>query len=199
MDKIAINDKVCLKQGLTPEEVLLSLAIRSGDFNENLSNLIAREVIVARNGQYLVTQHWSDVIDEILCDSSKQQDNERLLNLAKSMMACFPKGKMPGTPYYYRCNSTEVVRKLKKFFEVYGDTYSDEQIIDATKRFVASFNGDYKYMPLIKYFISKLKPITEEDGTTHNVEFSPLADFLENEEDEDVVSCSDDWLANVRN
>ncbi len=203
--KINIDEKVCIKHKLTPSELLIALAIRSANnFEEIVNNMVNREILVNHEGKFLVTQHWNEVVDEILCDSSDnvELDEQRLLNLAIKMRECFPAGKMPGTAYYYRCNNSEVIKKLKKFFVMPGNqNYTDEEIINATKRFVASFKGNYRYLPLIKYFISKLKPVQEEDGTIHNVEFSPLADYLENREDEGgvVVSTSDDWMLTSRN
>ena len=189
--KITIDDKICLKHGLTPNEVMLALAIRTGEMEEDISNMVARGILVDK-GEYLVTQRWSDVLDEILCDSqsSIEKSDEELLNLAQRMRECFPQGKMPGTPYYYRCNNSEVIKKLKKFFIQYGN-YPDEDIVDACKRFVASFRGNYKYLPLVKYFISKLKDQEDEDGTIHKVEYSPLADYLENKEE--TVTDTSDW------
>ena len=197
--KITIDEKVCLKHKLTPKEVLLTLAIRSSkDLQKVFDNLVNREVLVNREGKYYVTQHWSDEIDVILCDSIGEVSDDRINNLAEKLRDCYPKGKMPNTPYYYRCNSREVRQKLKKFFTLYGK-YSDEELIDATKRYVASFNGNYKYLPLIKYFIMKNKKVMDEDGSYHVVEVSPLADFLENKEDNNVVTANDDWLSIVRN
>lgn len=189
--KITIDDKICLKHGLTPNEVMLALAIRTGEMKEDISNMVARGILVDK-GEYLVTQRWSDVLDEILCDSqsSIEKSDEELLNLAQRMRECFPQGKMPGTPYYYRCNNSEVIKKLKKFFIQYGN-YPDDDIVDACKRFVASFRGNYKYLPLVKYFISKLKDQEDEDGTIHKVEYSPLADYLENKEE--TVAETSDW------
>lgn len=197
--KWTIDEKVCLKHHLSLEEVLMALTIRScKDLDFTLSNLQAREVLTLQGNKYLVTQHWSDILDEILCDSSKETDNEeRLRNLARKMMDCFPKDKMPGTAYYYRCNVREVSLKLKKFFLVYGE-YSDEDIIDATKRFVASYRGDYKYMPLLKYFISKNKKVLGEDEEYHVQEVSELATYLENK-GEDTPEEDDDWLVSSRN
>ena len=190
--KITIDDKACLKHKMTVEEVLVALAIRIGKLENNLENMVKREILVDSKTGYLVTQRWSDVLDEILCDSqsSIEKSDEELLNLAQRMRECFPQGKMPGTPYYYRCNNSEVIKKLKKFFIQYGN-YPDEDIVDACKRFVASFRGNYKYLPLVKYFISKLKDQEDEDGTIHKVEYSPLADYLENKEE--TVTDTSDW------
>ena len=45
----------------------------------------------------------------------------------------------------------------------------------------------------------KNKKVMDEEGSYHVVEVSPLADFLENKEDNNVVTASDDWLVEVRN
>lgn len=198
--KITIDERQCLKHHLTPEEVLIALVVRnSKNIDEILNNLEKREVLVYDNAKYQVTQRWSDEIDEILADSSGAiDDEERLGSLAQKMRDVYPKGRMPGTPYYYSCNKREVVLKLKKFFALYGN-YKDEDVIDATKRYVASFQGNYRYLPLIKYFIYKEKLKLGEDGQQHVSPESPLATCLENKEDNNLVTASDDWLTNVRN
>lgn len=198
--KITIDERQCLRHHLTTEEVMMMLALRMcKDTNEVIANLEAREVIADQNGRLMLTQRWSDELDEILLDSTGEvDDEERLLNLAKKMRDAYPKGKMPGTAYFYRCNNREVVLKLKKFFATYGN-YPDDRILDATKRYVASFNGNYKYLPLIKYFISKDKLRLGEDGQQHVSPESPLATYLENKEDSNLATASDDWLMTVRN
>lgn len=197
--KLIIDDNVCQKHHLTPEEVMLSLAIRNtSDFNKVLNSLVEREVLVLQGNKYLVTQHWSDEIDEVLADSQGAIDTERLASLAQQMRECYPKGKMPGTVYFYRCNSREIILKLKKFFTVYGN-YPDSRIIEATKKYIASYNGNYRYLPLLKYFILKNKRVQDEDGSSHIVEVSPLADYLENKEENSLVTATDDWLTTVRN
>lgn len=198
--KIVIDDKICLKNKLPLQEVLMAIVIRSSDNPQAIiDNMIGKQVLASHEGKLTIAQHWDKVIDTILVDSAGAiDDEERLGILADKMKQCFPEGKMPGTPYYYRCNKREIILKLKKFFTQYGN-YKDEDIIDATKRFVASFNGNYKFLPLIKYFIMKNKTIIGEDGAGHVSECSPLADYLENKEDDNVVTASDEWLMNTRN
>ena len=206
--KITIDEKTCLKHNLTVQEVLITLAMREGKVKEAVNNLVSREVLVDRNGEYYVTQHWNDVIDEILCDSANNGvdlSDERLITLAKKVQECFPVMKMKyanGTdsPFYFRCNKTEIKNKLKKFLTVYGDV-SDEDIVDATKRYVATYaSKGYLGMRLAKYFILKEDRKLMADEEVHVEEISDLATFLENktEEDTDIVS-GDDWLMNSRN
>lgn len=199
--KITIDDKICLKHKLSIEEVLIALAVKYGkNLKETYENLLNREVLVKDDENIYLTQHWNDVLDEIILDSNGAiDDEERLKNLANRMKEVYPKGKMPGTPYYYQCNTREIMLKLKKFFKIYGN-YADDDIVEATKRFVSSFNGNYKFLPLIKYFIFKDKLVMDEDGMQHVSPESPLATFLENKDNnENLASASDDWLASVRN
>ena len=203
--KITIDEKVCLKHKMTLQEFLLALAFRSMNDND-IHNMLEREILVRQNGQYKITQHWSDVLDEIISDSSSKtgKSDEELVALAKKMMELYPQGKMKDrygrmTPYYYRCNNGEVVKKLKKFFTIFGNV-SDEDILDATRRYVASFQGNYTGMRLIKYFILKDDVKPSEDGTGHVEQISDLATFLENKEsEEEGVNNDDSWLMNSRN
>lgn len=197
--KMTIDDKVCLKHGLTPGEALLLLVLKTGNYMEDISNLEARQIISLQDNHYVINPQWNDALEKVLSESSESQDEEeRLLSLAKQMRELFPKGKMPGTAFYYRCNNREVVLKLKKFFIQYGQ-YSDEEILAATKKFIASYHGDLRYMPLIKYFISKNKKVEDENGEFHIQETSELASYLENEDLSEDIEEDDDWLLTSKN
>ena len=105
------------------------------------------------------------------------------------------------TPYYYRCNKSEVSKALNRFFTQFGN-YPEDEIIDATKRYVASFQGNYTGMRLAKYFIMKNPIKQDENGKGYVEQVSDLLTFLENKESEKevgVVINSDDWMMNVRN
>lgn len=206
--KVTLDEKQCLKNKLTLQETLIALAMRAGDVKKTVDNLLAREVIVERNGEYLITQHWNDVVEEILCDSQNNGldlSDERLTALAVKVQECFPKQKMryasgQESPFYFRCNKTEIKNKLKKFLTIYGEV-ADEDILDATKRYVATYTSkSYLGMRLAKYFILKDDRKIGADEVVHVEQLSDLATFLENkvEEGESVVN-GDDWLNNMRN
>jgi hypothetical protein len=204
--KIVIDEKVCTKHKMTPVEVLFALAIRASESPQGeLLNMENREIIVKDRDVYRVTQHWSDVLDEIIADSSGnvERTDEELIELAKKMRELYPQGRMldrrtgQPTAYYFRCNTTEVVKKLKTFFMRYGN-YSDEDILDAEKRYVASYRGNYqqKGFRLIKYFIFKDDVKQGPDGN-YIEPLSPLLDFLENKESEEEEVINGDILANL--
>lgn len=200
MKKIVIDEARCLKLGLTLQEALIALAISMGKYKETVTNMTNRSILIQNifsQGSPDLSPEWEKKVSSML-----SSDDERLKALAMEMQQCFPEGKKPGTVYYFRCNVREIVNKLKKFFEVYGD-YDDDNVIAATKKFVASFNGDYRLMPLIKYFISKNKKVMGENGEISVNEVSELATTLENMSDDEEgipeISDSDDWLMSSRN
>ena len=156
-----------------------------------------------------VLSDWKSTIKKLNSDESKGTTNlsdERLDSLAVKLQNCFPKQKMIypngiASPFYFRCNKTEIKNKLKKFLTIYGDV-ADEDIIDATKRYVASYaSKGYRGMRLSKYFIMKDDRKLMADDEVHVEEISDLATFLENKTEDtpsDIVD-GDDWLMNSRN
>lgn len=185
--KLIIDDKVCTKHKLSIEEVLMALSVRGEDPKKTLDNMVAREIVIKQGGKFLVTQHWSDVLDEVLAESGGcTMSEEELKALAKKMIDAYPHGAMIDrktgrpTPYFFHCNNAEVRTKLKSFFSRYGD-YSEEELLDAEKRYVARWNGNYQQIGFrqLKYFIFK------KDKDTGEIT-SPLLDFLENKESGEV-------------
>ena len=188
--KYVIDDAVAEKMGLSLPQVLLLMLIKTGqNTNEILQELLDKEAVVALDVypvKYMITQRWSDTCDNILLTSDRTVPTEdEILPIAEKLMAIFPQGKKPGTPYYWKCNRREVALKLKSFFKLYGTKYTEEEILEAATNYVNSFNGDYRFMRLLKYFIWK-----KEDG----VEISELATFIDNAGQEDEVGESSNWV-----
>lgn len=182
--KVTLDTEVISKSKLDLQELLLLLFIRQGgDIDATLISLQKKGAIVKELlGGYLVTQSYSDEMDNVLLTSdSNIPSDEKLFPLAEKLMAIMPQCKKEGTPYFFKCNKREIVLKLKKFFKFYGK-YSAEDIIEATQRYVDSFNGDYTYMKLLKYFIMKDERRTSAEGVGYIEEVSILATFLENKD-----------------
>ena len=213
--KVTIDEKVCTKQKMTPQEVMISLAVRSLKKNETLDkileNMLKREILVKEGDRYFITQHWNDVVDEVLADSSGscKKTPDELMNLAARIQECFPKMAQPDkfgrpTKYFFRCNKREIMLSLKRFYEAYGEVIedvTDDDIIDATRRYVAEGAKEgYRGMRLSKYFIFKNEQKRDEDGMGHIEQVSDLMTYLENKEsEEEAETNSDDWLMNSRN
>lgn len=197
--KITLDEKTCLKNKLTLQEALIATAVSMGNYKSVFDNMINRHVLGIM-GQSLDSK-WKDIIKNLI-----NSEDERFEALATKVQECFPKQKMmyangTASPFYFRCNKTEIKNKLKKFLTVYGDV-TDEDIIDATKRYVASYAPKgYRGMRLAKYFIMKDDRKLMADEEVHVEEISDLATFLENKTEDtpsDIVD-GDDWLMNSRN
>lgn len=194
---ITIKEEVCKKYNLTLGEVLAILLVKSGSVSEIMISLESREVVVRDlYNEYLVTQRWDDVVSNILLDSDKlSQSSNRIENLASKLMDVFPKEKKVGTCHYFRGNLKDNTLRLKKFFKLYGNKYSDEQILEAANKYVQSFNGNYTYMRILKYFIWKDEKKLNEEGKMYVEETSDLATWIENAGQED--SMSEDWTSSL--
>lgn len=197
--KITLDEKTCLKNKLTLQEALIAAAVSMGNYKCTFDNMINRHVLGIM-GQS-VDSKWKDIIKNLI-----NSEDARFEALATKVQECFPKQKMmyangTASPFYFRCNKTEIKNKLKKFLTIYGEV-ADEDIIDATKRYIASYAPKgYRGMRLAKYFIMKDDRKLMADDEVHVEEISDLATFLENKTEDtpsDIVD-GDDWLMNSRN
>lgn len=204
MKKIEIDEAKCLKLGLTLQETLIAIAISMGKYKETATNMLNRGIITLdlfKQGSPDITSKWKSKVSSFLAS-----DEQRLETLALKVQDCFPKQKLMyangrESPFYFRCNKTEIKNKLKKFLDIYGEV-SDDDIIDATKRYVDTYAPKgYVGMRLAKYFILKDDKRLTVDDEVHVEQLSDLATFLENKSEnkpQDIVN-GDDWLLNSRN
>lgn len=194
---ISINDNVCSRHGITKEAALVLGAIQYGS-DEVYKDLIDKGLITSVNGsllelnkKYTITPKGINLFSDVILESDKDPSiNCDMTDLVKELRSIYPEGRMPGTSYYYRGNTADIEKKLKSFFKRYGNNYTKEQILDATRRYVQSFNGSYTYMRLLKYFIWKDEV---RDGET--IQVSQLAEWIDNANQ--VNSTSMDWTSTL--
>ena len=197
--KFTIDEEICKKMGMTLPEVLAVILVKTGvDIGELFKELQQKQIVVTQTtllGKVImVTQRWDDVVSNILLSSDTAVPSEdRIEKLASTLMQIFPQGKKEGTNTYWRGNIKDTKLKLKKFFKLYGTKYSDEQIITATRKYVESFNGNYSYMRVLKYFIWKDMRKQDSEGNFYIEEVSDLATLIENAGHEEVLR--DDWTS----
>lgn len=196
--KYVIDEDVIKKNGMELEEFLLLLLIKTGVDVSRLSVEMENKQMLVKdilNG-WRATPKWVDLVDKSLLDADKTiPDDKRLTQLADELRKLFPASKKAGTCHYYRGNTRDLVLRLQKFFKLYGNKYTDNQILAAAKNYVESFNGNYTYMRILKYFIWK-SSIVKDDETAlqgHVIESSDLADWIENKN-----ITSDDWTVEAR-
>lgn len=197
--KLVIDSEVCESKGLTLEEfIVLYLNSKNIDINKTINSIIEKKVAgkdLFNPNAVVLSSNSRKLLEEIILDSDKTvaKNNKRLENLAEKLRELYPEGKKQGTQYYWRDSNSVIVKKLKALIKKYGDCFTDEQAINATKKYVASFNGNYQFMQLLKYFISKN---VVKGGEVE--ETSQLLSYIENAGQEDKQQMTIDWETELR-
>lgn len=196
--KITINKEACSKNGISLGEILVLLAIaNSVDLGKSQQALLSTGLVTAFGStndiDLRITNKGTEALTNCIIDSVDytKSEEDRLIALAEKMRELYPSGRKEGTNYMWRGTTAEVVRKLKTLETKYRFKFTDEQALSATKRYVQSFNGNYRFMQLLKYFI--LKAGSDCDG---NIEVkSEFMSLIENEGQ--VNSQRDDWMSTM--
>ena len=193
MDKVSINKDVLEKNNLSMDEFLvLLLTYNKVNIQEVKQSLVEKGLadFSVFDDELVISSTTKDLITSITIDSDVKvlSKDKEFRELADKLKELFPKGKKAGTTYMWRDSTAVIARKLKTLVVKYDYQFTEEQAIKATKAYVESFNGDYTYMQLLKYFILKSLP----DGEIK----SDFMSYIENEGQEDELS--DNWLNEMR-
>ena len=170
--KIVLDTEVCKKEGKDVDIALYLISLLCGSkITQNTFEKARQQRLLTFSQMYDVRNPFPDyvtltdtgehIVESLMASSVNVSSEERCTQLAEKLREIFPAGKKPGYAYTWRDSVSCIADRLKKFFMKYGE-YTDEQVIEATKAYVASFNGNYTYMQLLKYFIWKNKVTGEE-------------------------------------
>ena len=158
--KFTVDSKILEAAGVSVEEFAIILYYLAGGkeiLNEKLCEDLRDRGFLKRElfgysfhpGKRNKVQKW------LALPSCTKETIDKLGTLADKLRNLFPEGRKNGGNYYWR-DSTEIIKgRLATFFKRYGEKFTDEQIVEATENYVKSFNGNYQYMQLLKYFIFK--------------------------------------------
>lgn len=192
---ITINEAVLEKYNLTLDEFLvLYLCSKEVDIENIIKQLIEDKVVdrdLHNKVSAVVSNNTKELIASIIIDSDKTTINKdvEFNDLAKKMRDLFPEGRKEGTTYYWRDSVAIIARKLKTLVAKFNAKFTEEQALEATKKYVESFNGDFRYMQLLKYFILKT------DKNTGEIR-SDFLSLIENPEDSDKLN--ENWQNELR-
>ena len=192
--RYTIDDAILSKYNLTEEEfIALVVSFRDLDIQRGNDNLIAKGIAdrnIYDKTKIVLSNNTKNMIGSIIVDSDKETINreEEFLDVAQSLRELYPKGKKPGTTYMWKDSNTIIAQKLKTLVVKFGYKFTKEQAIEATRRYIESFRGDYRYMQLLKYFILKTDRATGEIR-------SDFMSYIDNENQGEVNS---NWLSEIR-
>ena len=178
---ITVADKILDKYNLSIEEFLiLYICSKEYDIKELIDTIIAKgyaDKNLYNPNTAIVSNNVKEIISSVIIDSDKAviDKEEDYLRVAKKMQEIFPKGKKEGTTYAWRDCTAVIAKKLKTLVVKFDFKFTEEEALEATRKYVESFNGNYKFMQLLKYFILK------NDATTGDIK-SEFMSLIENED-----------------
>lgn len=192
--KLIIDSDACLNNGTCIGEVLLLYEYALKISPESMKqSLIDKGYITNAGdlfGRYTATDKAVKLLDNVLADSSVDDDT-KITELATKLKELYPKGKKEGTNQFWADGVSIIVKRLKIFYKKYG-FYDNDIIIKATEDYIKSFNGDYRFMKTLKYFLwsEKVNKAGEVEPT------SDLLTYIENADEIDELS--NDWLNDLK-
>lgn len=198
-----INKSALIKAGITFQEFLYLLICHADVNLDNVkASLIAKDfgqVSLFANTLQLNDSGRKAIINVLR--SKKEiftniKTTEELEKLARRMMEEYPTGakkNSSGNTYSWRSTVTDIMRRLKKWYDKYPNNYTDDEIVEATKYYVQSFNGNYSMMKVLMYFIMKNESINGE-----TIERSILNETIELIRDGGTAVTDTDWTGELR-
>lgn len=121
------------------------------------------------------------------CTTDKNEEDRYDL-LAKKMQEIFPSGRKTGTNLMWRDSYAIISKRLKAVVKKYKVDFTDEEALEATRKYVNSFGGNLQYMQVLKYFIIKKDLTTGEEN-------SQFLSYLENIDQDNKLR--EDWMSNM--
>ena len=195
--RLTIDQTVLEKHDLTISEfMVLYLSINSVNIKSCMDSLVAKGLAdknLFSDGSIVVSDKVKELISTVAIDSDKSviDKDAEFIELANELRELYPAGRKEGTTYMWRGTTAEIAKKLKTLVVKYKYSFTREQVIRATKEDVSSFNGNYKKMRLLKYFILK----SERDADDNVNVISELMTLIENEGQTDAQR--DDWMSTM--
>lgn len=195
--KLTVDEYILDKYNLSLNEFLvLYLSANSVDIKSCMESLIQKGLAykdMFYENSIVVSNNIKDTVSSIIIESDKNiiDKDQQFTDLANKLRELYPSGRKEGTTYMWRGTTAEIAKKLKTLVVKYGYSFTEEQVIKATKEYINSFNGNYKRMRLLKYFILK----SEKDADDNINVISELMSFIENEGQLD--SERNDWMSTM--
>lgn len=187
----------CIPSGITPSQYFLMLSLlEEPNTIEIATDLFQKGRVIPLFDPktrvlrgFDLTPQSRELVREVV-EQSMVVKTANYRDLAEKLKKIFPTGRKDGTNRYWTEGVALIERRLKIFERKYG-LFSPESILEAADRYVKSFDGNYKYMRTLRYFIWR-----EEAGVGGEIESkSDLLTFLENAGE--VEDLRNDWTSEL--
>ena len=198
---VVIDRKVCEDNGLSLSEFLMMLIVNENvAYTEVLRDCIDKGYVTVkfdkdgnRDGYRVTSSAQSTILSVIANSNVNPSEDDKVKRIARCLKDVYPKGKKDGTQFYWAEGLALIEKRLKLFFKKYPEykQYDTSVFVDAAKRYIESFNGNYSYMKLLKYFIFKEKVNAGDVEST-----SELINYIDNANQEDEKTS--DWTDELK-
>lgn len=194
---LQINEEVLKKNDLTIEEYMVLYINCKGQYYSHIKDSLIRkgfgEQSLFNKEELILSNEVISKVYELSVDSVTTSKGEDFyISLAKEMQNIYPNGKKAGTTYYWKGSLSEIVHKLKTLEVKHNFKLDKVKVLEATKNYVESFHGDYKYMSLLKYFILKYDKVDMGGAELK----SSLMSIIEN--GGQINEDNDEWMMQLK-
>lgn len=179
--KITINTDHLSRYNLNLGEFLILLmGYFDFDYQQGYQRLVEDKVIEPNlfgTSLVVLSNEAKNLVASIIIGSSDKVEASgiNLNDLAQKLQQLYPNGYKPGTTYDWRGRTEDIALKLGILIVVHNFHFTEQEAIDATKEYVASFNN-YEHMSLLRNFL--FTSHSDEDGYNNIV--SPFMTIIEN-------------------
>ena len=181
--RFTVDDAILREKGLSLKEALLLGAIALGDIRETANNLRDEKLIKYDGKQFKLTSKGKELIGFVVNGRVRGIAKEgRFDRTARKLTELYPKG-MRSAGVQWCASRRQIMQALRKFDVIYDDDWTEEEVVEATRRYVESFGEDRTYMSTLKNFICKTTRYKDEDGNTAEENESKLACMLDEMKD----------------
>lgn len=197
--KYCLDPAVCKKEGVPIDTALYLLSLYLGKeiSTKTFNDVCSRGGIVytgfTRTREPInvqITQQGIDLIEKIVLDSEFRDPNSEgdfYEDLAGKMRDLYPEGTKPGTNIKWKDSVPIIAKRLKTLVKKYKVTFTKEEALDATRRYVEQHKSDNTFMHVLKYFICKYDSKTGEEN-------SEFLSYLANTEEEPKHNSSEQFF-----
>ena len=190
------NPDVCRKENVRLKTFLFALSLYLDEYiGPNVFEEMCVKGFIEYDGFDLMgqpvnpklTQSGVNMVENILLSSEFNKEDKAskvrldFESIAEKMQYEFPDKKKPGTIHHWRGSKAMVAKKLQAIVKKYGVIFTEEEAVDAARRYVASFGSDQTFMQVLEYFISKRDSKTGEER-------SQFLSYLENKDMQETHS-----------
>lgn len=189
--KLLIDTEILEKNDISLQEFAVILYCLEGNIfppgDEVLEGLWKKGYLIKEVGGFKLDNNKLSFLSDLLTEAFlvNADNKDEIMQIAEEMRSLFPEGKKEGTPYYWKDSKNIIAKRLATLIKKYNIKYTKEEIIEATRSYIQSFNGNYQYMQLLKYFIYK----KNNEG-----EFvSQLLSYMENKDQ----TSNNDWTSEL--